>query len=94
MDEEKKRNNIEYARNYNVSGTFENHMLRLMSITIGLLADISETLLDMQKGEEHDRCGVKLTPENNKNGFELCDRCDKQLHDEIKADKAKREGKR
>jgi len=42
-------------------------------------------MLDTDGCRYCDRCGVKLTPENNKKGFELCDRCDKQLHEEIKA---------
>lgn len=44
-------------------------------------------MLDTDGCRYCDRCGVKLTPENNKNGFELCDRCDKQLHEELKAEK-------
>lgn len=48
-------------------------------------------MLDTDGCRYCDRCGVKLTPENNKNGYELCDRCDKQLHEELKADREKRE---
>lgn len=51
-------------------------------------------MLDTDGCRYCDRCGVKLTPENNKNGFELCDRCDKQLHEELKADREKREKER
>lgn len=47
-------------------------------------------MLDTDGCRYCDRCGVKLTPENNKNGYELCDRCDKQLHEELKADREKR----
>ena len=52
------------------------------------------SMLDTDGCRYCDRCGVKLTPENNKNGFELCDRCDKQLHEELKADREKREKER
>ena len=48
------------------------------------------SMLDTDGCRYCDRCGVKLTPENNKNGYELCDRCDKQLHEELKADREKR----
>jgi len=52
------------------------------------------SMLDTDGCRYCDRCGVKLTPENNKNGYELCDRCDKQLHEELKADREKREKER
>lgn len=52
------------------------------------------SMLDTDGCRYCDRCGVKLTPDNNKNGFELCDRCDKQLHEELKADREKREKER
>ena len=54
MTEEQKRENIEKARNLNSKGTFETHVLCLLCMQMSLLADISETLLDMQKGEEHE----------------------------------------
>lgn len=54
MTEEQKRENIENARHFDRKDTYENHMLRFMVMQINLLADISETLLDMQKGEEHE----------------------------------------
>lgn len=49
MTEEEKRKHIEEARNCNVEGTFERITLRFLAMQIGLLADISETLLDIQK---------------------------------------------
>ena len=55
MGEAEKRKHIEQARNFNGKGSFENHVLRFLCMQIGLLADISETLLDMQKGAEHGR---------------------------------------
>ena len=47
-------------------------------------------MLDTDGCRYCDRCGVKLTPDNNKNGYELCDRCDKQLHDELKAERERK----
>lgn len=29
-----------------------------------------------------DRCGVKLTEENNKQGFNICDKCNEELERE------------
>ena len=29
-----------------------------------------------------DRCGVKLTEENNKQGFDICDKCNEELEKE------------
>lgn len=52
------------------------------------------SMLDTDGCRYCDRCGVKLTPDNNKNGYELCDRCDKQLHEELKADREKKEKER
>lgn len=57
MTEEQKRENIENARHFDRSDTYENHMLRFMVMQINLLADISETLLDMQKGAKNEQRG-------------------------------------
>jgi len=41
-----------------------------------------------------DRCGVKLTEENNKQGFNICDKCNEELEKErSKIAYAKHEGK-
>ena len=37
-----------------------------------------------------DRCGVLLTPENNKCGYELCDECNEWLVDWTKEEKMRK----
>ena len=37
---------------------------------------------------ECDRCGCKLTKENNKRGYSICDYCSEILHQEVRAEKA------
>jgi len=52
MDEAEKRKHIELVRNGKMTGfTHENLVIKLLTLQIVLLADISETLLDAQKGE-------------------------------------------
>lgn len=40
----------------------------------------------MIKGEQRycDRCGVELTEDNNKCGYELCDKCNKELEEMVR----------
>ena len=88
----------EHYRTFYYVGKYENLTIAAKFL-FSSQPNISRTiaLLEREYGcrlIERSNRGVKLTPENNKNGFELCDKCDKELHDEIKADKAKREGKR
>lgn len=37
-----------------------------------------------------DRCGVILTRENNKCGYELCDKCNEYLEKEVKEESDKK----
>lgn len=51
MDEAEKRKHIELVRKGKLEDTCENLVIKLLTLQIVLLADISETLLDMQKEE-------------------------------------------
>lgn len=51
MNEAEKRKHIELVRNGKMEDTHENLAIKLLTLQIVLLADISETLLDMQKEE-------------------------------------------
>ncbi len=52
MDKAEKRKHIEQVRNGKLNDTYENIVIKCLIVQAGLLADISETLLDMQKGEK------------------------------------------
>ena len=49
MDEAEKRKHIELVRNGKLEGEYEKLVVELLTMQIVFLADISETLLDMQK---------------------------------------------
>lgn len=50
MDEAEKRKHIELIRKGKIEDTPENLTVKLLTLQLVLLADISETLLDTQKG--------------------------------------------
>ncbi len=52
MDEAEKRKHIELVRNGRLEDECEKLVIKLLTLQIILLADISETLLDIQKGEK------------------------------------------